>query len=386
MGIFGKSGGEMLALFSDAGAFDDAAAQVGSQAEILQRNAEIFDKISNQLGLVGTKVQGFFVGVADKVAPVLAPLMDFFAGTDFASIGQRLGDALALGLQALVDGSMWTILLDSAKVAIGSAINFLWAGLQSAIVGAGVILFEKFKIAMELISILGTLDFWKGAANQLAAIAIKFNAMIHGAFAKILELMRPLLSRIGLGGMADTASGYLNDKSQAMSNTGAEYQQAANTAFAPAMDRLTSRMAEASNNVGSAMAAAFNDSINIVDIGGARASLDRSITTLADKVFAMQNAFAGGMKQGGKVGMLNLDGPARNGADKARNGADKGNAPSASRLMTLAGFGGIFVKDSLLAESRRQTAELEQQTVLLNKIANQKPAQNSFFDPMLRFA
>ncbi|MBE2179906.1 MAG: hypothetical protein IAE97_05500 [Chthoniobacterales bacterium] len=378
MGIFGKSGGELLALFADAGAFGDAAAQVGTQAEILQRNAVIFGKISDQLGLVGTKVQGFFVGVADKVAPVLTPLMDFFAGADFAAIGQRLGDSLALGIQALTDGSIWSILLDSAKVAIGSAINFLWAGMQSAIVGAGLILFEKFKMARELISILGTVDFWKGAGNQLLAFASSFNAMIHGSFARIVELMRPMLSKIGLGGAADKASGYLRGKSQAMNDTAEGYQQAANAAFVPAMERLSSRAAEAWDNVASAMANAFNDSVNLVDVGSAQDSLSQSIDKLADKVTAAQGRFAWDAQKDRRTGKLNLEGE---GKEPGRGEA------SVSRLISIAGFSGIFIKDTLLGENRRQTAELQRQTALLEQIAKQKtPPLPAIFDPMLRFA
>ncbi len=86
MQIFGRSGAELLALFSSDG-FGDAASQVGSQAEILGRDANLFDDISDKLALTGTKVRGFWVGVADKVAPVLKPLLDRFASLDLAKLG-----------------------------------------------------------------------------------------------------------------------------------------------------------------------------------------------------------------------------------------------------------------------------------------------------------
>ena len=74
MQIFGKSGGEMLTLFANSGAMAEAARSVGDQADILTRNANLFDQASDILGSVATKMQGFFVGVADTLVPALKSL------------------------------------------------------------------------------------------------------------------------------------------------------------------------------------------------------------------------------------------------------------------------------------------------------------------------
>ncbi len=71
MALFGKSGGELNTLLPMPMRFTDAAAQVGEQAKVLEANAALFDDISDKLGLAGLKMQGFFVGVAEQVAPVL---------------------------------------------------------------------------------------------------------------------------------------------------------------------------------------------------------------------------------------------------------------------------------------------------------------------------
>ena len=65
MQLFGKSGGELLTLFSDGKAFANAGTFLGSQAEILNRNAALFDSISDILARAGEKFQGFFVGILD---------------------------------------------------------------------------------------------------------------------------------------------------------------------------------------------------------------------------------------------------------------------------------------------------------------------------------
>lgn len=45
------------------------------------------DDVYDKLVLTGMKVSGFWVGVAEKVAPVLKPLLDKFASLDLASWG-----------------------------------------------------------------------------------------------------------------------------------------------------------------------------------------------------------------------------------------------------------------------------------------------------------
>ena len=103
-----RAGQFLLSLFSSDG-FGDAANQVGSQAQLLARDAPLFDDVSDKLELTGTKVRGFWVGLADKVAPVLKPLLDRFANFDLASGGQQAGEAVAFIVQAFADGKVGDI-------------------------------------------------------------------------------------------------------------------------------------------------------------------------------------------------------------------------------------------------------------------------------------
>ena len=111
---------------ADDNRLTSALAQVGSQAELLARDAALFDDVSDRLALTGTQVRGFLVGVADKVAPVLKPLLDRFASLDLASWGQNAGDAVAFIVQAFADGKVGDILFTSAKIAFANAVNFLF--------------------------------------------------------------------------------------------------------------------------------------------------------------------------------------------------------------------------------------------------------------------
>jgi hypothetical protein len=94
MELFGKSGGKLLAVFGDAGALTTAGEFIGTQAEILNRQAGLFDTISDKLGRIPDKLGAFFVGVLDPIAEDLDGVLTRFEETDFAAIGQSVGKML----------------------------------------------------------------------------------------------------------------------------------------------------------------------------------------------------------------------------------------------------------------------------------------------------
>lgn len=96
MEIFGRSGGQMLTLFKDGGAIEKASITMGSQAELLDKNANTFDRISDLLNSAGKKIQGFIVGVADVAAPQILSALEKFNALDFAGMGQRFAKGLNL--------------------------------------------------------------------------------------------------------------------------------------------------------------------------------------------------------------------------------------------------------------------------------------------------
>ncbi len=139
MEIFGRGGGKLLAIFRDTTAMTRAAEAVGEQAEILNRAAETFDRISDQLGHVAVKIRGFFVGVADAISGKLGPLLDKMEKLDFAKIGQDFGQSLVKGAALLVG------LLSDPKLLTQGLVD----GLNAAISGAGNVLLAIFNVAIE---------------------------------------------------------------------------------------------------------------------------------------------------------------------------------------------------------------------------------------------
>lgn len=133
MAIFGRSGGELMALFNSPDAFGQAAKEVGAQAAIMDRNSALFDDISDKLALAGLKIQGFFIGFADQVAPVIQPLLDWFAGQDLAAQGQAFGKSIATAIQMLIDGSIWGALGDTLLLMGANFVNTITKGITDSI-------------------------------------------------------------------------------------------------------------------------------------------------------------------------------------------------------------------------------------------------------------
>jgi len=133
MDIFGRSGAELLTLFSDAGALDRAADSIGNQADILAENAALFDRISDNLKGTGDTLRGFFVGLASGVAPQLIELLERVRTLDLSRIGQAVGNAISVFIEAFQQGRLGELVALSLKVGFGNAINFFKAKMVEAV-------------------------------------------------------------------------------------------------------------------------------------------------------------------------------------------------------------------------------------------------------------
>ena len=110
MEIFGKSGGALNQLFANMdGELDTAKAQLGSLPQIMKDGAAQFDKISDNIAVIGGKFIEFAAGLIDKVKPALDAITTALTRIDAAKIGQDLagffvgaGEGMK-GFQAAVD-------------------------------------------------------------------------------------------------------------------------------------------------------------------------------------------------------------------------------------------------------------------------------------------
>lgn len=338
MGLFGKSGGQMLALFTDSGALGDAAKDIGNQAALMEENAALFDKISDILGTTGTKLQGFFVGMGAELAPIIEPLVDLFRNTDFSGFGQQLGRSIAIAFQALTDGSIWKLAADGALIGIGEAVNFLWKGLSSAISGAGEMLIQSFKNAATYFEVLTTPGFWEGMSKSLLGIAAQFGAMLLDKIADLVEAIAGI-PVIG-DAVGKNAGRALRDQATAARESGQQFVGEGFDALAPAGKVIAARQVEQAKALNQAITKAFNETGSIVDVSALVEEFTNGIDDQKSKLdFARVRALAANPNKE-KGSQLDLSG----GTDKKGSGV--------SKLVAIGGFG-VFVRDPMIVEARR---------------------------------
>jgi hypothetical protein len=178
MQIFGKSGGELLTLFADGEAFANAGAFLGTQAEILDRSAGLFDSISDKMARIPEKLQGFFVGFLEPIAGDIDEILTRFEAFDFAALGLKLGEMFAETIdnikgmfQALDLGEMFEYAGLTLKNAFIESVNFLAKGISAVI--------EMFKGGE--------------AGDMFETVGMKLRQALLLAGADLLESLEPIL-------------------------------------------------------------------------------------------------------------------------------------------------------------------------------------------------
>lgn len=341
MEIFGRSGGELLALFAADG-FGEAAAQVGVQADLLSKNAALFDDVSDKLQLAGLKTQGFFVGVADKVIPVLKPVLDEIANMDFAGMGQEAGSVIAAFVQSFSDGNLGEVLFASAIVSLAKFGTALVGFVTGVANGIWKILSAVALNVISLFEVLSMTDFWTGMGYAMIGIAERFIAMLlDGVAAMLDQLARIPFLKNQMGGAAasvrSSADGMRSGEQQL-------YSVSANL-IAPILERADQRNQKGFQEMGAAFSNGFDAGNSFFDIS----PLENRLSDLQDGI----------MSQVMSVSSRSL--AAMDGSPSKRNSMefDAGIAKvGVNSLQRIGGGGGVGGGDPLLSESQRQTGIL----------------------------
>lgn len=91
MQIFGKSGANLLAVFADSGALEQARTQLGGLADTLPANAAAFDAFGDALGAIDVKMTQLGAGLAAELLPNLQEAADGINNLDLTDLGTGLG-------------------------------------------------------------------------------------------------------------------------------------------------------------------------------------------------------------------------------------------------------------------------------------------------------
>jgi uncharacterized membrane protein len=286
MQIFGKSGGELLTLFASTGAMTDATRAVGGQAELLTRNANMFDQASDILGTAGTKLEGFFVGVADQVIPVLMPLLEAADGIDLSGLGQDLGQSIAFALTAITSGQIGNLLAAQLKLSGAQFVNTLVQGIYGL---TGFLAQRMIDIPgdfVTLLSIVTKAEFWQGVGNGLLGAAQMFAAIIQRAAASLLEAVSKIP---GLGGAAGIAQNYRDSASQMEASSAANLQQAGDLLSGP-LAEAKARISSSFENAINAAAIAMEAAGETIDTSELEAARDGLVNTISEQMKTNQEA------------------------------------------------------------------------------------------------
>jgi len=102
--VFGeKLGGKLLPLLVDfSGNIEDARSKVGSLEQVMNDNADTFDKFSESIEAVKGKMASFSAGVLSETLPALQDLGSKMEGVDAAGLGKIIGQILSPAIEDLV--------------------------------------------------------------------------------------------------------------------------------------------------------------------------------------------------------------------------------------------------------------------------------------------
>lgn len=171
---FGKSGTELLPLFQDGGAIDNAKEAMGQLPEIMARNLPVLGSISDRIERLPLKSQQLFAGIADQMAPAIDNILGAIEKIDLTSVGQKIGAFFNLGIESFRNGTFlefYTLVLEAGNEKV-----YQYAS-------------EGISKSLDLLSdYFGKATSWAGIGN---ALLTSVGTAIKGIGALTLDLMVP---------------------------------------------------------------------------------------------------------------------------------------------------------------------------------------------------
>lgn len=335
MQIFGRAGGKLGVLMNDPKALENASALIGGQAAILDEHAGQFDRASDVLAQMGTKMQGFFLGVGARIIEQIMPAIEALNALDLTGIGLRFGDALstALNYAVAIFKVFKSMSIDKLAqlfgamlmVGFGEAINFLYRGAVAAFAGVVAYFVEAIKNVIAFLSILTTKSFWTGMLSALMGIAQLFGGFIAKAIGDLLTVIKRIPGASRVIGDADE---FMKNMGEDLTAAGKENVAKGGADLKPAMDVMTGRMKEAASNIGTAVADTFKKTGGLIDTSESKATIAGVTSDIA--------ATAAALKAGQKKDEKTPDAPPL-AAAVADDGLPKLNSRLAGAINTISG-------------------------------------------------
>jgi hypothetical protein len=200
MDVFGRSGGELLPLLTNfSGELGTAQGQLGGMVNIMNRNAAVFDAVSDKIAIVQGKFMEFAAGILDRIVPALDAITEGLSRIDAAAIGQKLADAFLGGTQAM-DGFQAAV--DAFKVGeFGKAFELIFESIKLQLMQTGNAIITNFTAAFKTVGdIMAEIFRPDGPSFMVVRSAFDFLAgyakeKIAGAMSDMFAGMGPAFSQ-----------------------------------------------------------------------------------------------------------------------------------------------------------------------------------------------
>jgi hypothetical protein len=170
MAIFGKSGAELLPLFSEGGAIQNAEKVLGNMPDVLSRNVPVLDAISDSFDRLPNKATQLFAGILDQLGPTVQAVLEAFESIDLTGIGQKIGAFVNVAIDEFKAGRFGDFIALTVE-----------AGFELGINAVGS-MFAKLR------DYLSSSTFWIQVGN---ALLTSINAAMKGVVTLILNLLVP---------------------------------------------------------------------------------------------------------------------------------------------------------------------------------------------------
>jgi len=125
MGIFGRSGNQMLSFLKDPNAISTASNSLGGLPGIMDRSAAAFDNISDKMGRIKDKTKGFWSGIAEGLAPIFDEVTTSLDSIDLTGVGQKVGDFIGTVIQMFRQNDWGILVGNSLMIGIKEAGNVI---------------------------------------------------------------------------------------------------------------------------------------------------------------------------------------------------------------------------------------------------------------------
>lgn len=352
MDIFGRGGGKLGVLLKDKKAMDNARRMIGGQADILDEHAEQFDRASDVLNQMGTKVQGFFVGVGAQIIEQILPAIEYINDIDLTAVGKRFGDALATALdyakaiyqtfQAMPLGDVAALFSTLLSLGIKESINVLVRGVSGSAAAFVSIMLSGIVASLATLSIIASAGFWEGMKNALLGIGYLFTGVILNGIAAGITAMKSATGKLGgvMFGDKDKEINKLGDTAQKLGSTTMEL---AGYNLAPTTEKLGKVVSDATRRAADSFGKAFNESANLINTDGEKSAVDG----LVQKIKQVADTLAKERKGNAKV-----KGPADSAEGASTGGLPAINGRLAKAMNVLSGRSA----NAVIAASAAQTA------------------------------